>query len=170
MQFDLSCLTRWHPCLTQTDIMPAAWAQYLAENASSDGNQSQPACSPSMIEMLGRDSNNIATGEILGYRKSVDNQGYRHGTASVRVLERLKGAVCWKPGETREVPVLSRPGSENATLRAGSRLIFFGGRDRSSEMVIDPGRACPVVSTSETNLRLVRRGIDQDYSAMDQAE
>jgi hypothetical protein len=29
--FDLSCLTRWHPCLTQSDIMPAAWAQYLTE-------------------------------------------------------------------------------------------------------------------------------------------
>jgi hypothetical protein len=29
--FDLSCLTRWQPCLTQSDIMPAVWAQYLAE-------------------------------------------------------------------------------------------------------------------------------------------
>jgi hypothetical protein len=31
MQFDLSCLTRWHPCLTRSDIMPSAWKEYLAE-------------------------------------------------------------------------------------------------------------------------------------------
>jgi hypothetical protein len=31
MQLDLSCLTRWRRCLTQSDIMPVAWAQYLAE-------------------------------------------------------------------------------------------------------------------------------------------
>ena len=170
MQLDLSCLTRWHPCLTQSDIMPAAWKQYLAENARLDGLRSQPACSPSTIEMLGRDSNNIATGEILGYRESVDNHGYHHGTASVRALERLKGAAGWKPGETREVSVWSAPGRGNAQLQAGSRLIFFGGRDHSSEMLIDPGGACPIVSMNETNLRLVRRGIDQDYSAMDNAE
>ncbi len=29
MQIDLSCLTRWiHPCHTEGDIMPSAWAQY----------------------------------------------------------------------------------------------------------------------------------------------
>jgi hypothetical protein len=29
MEFDLSCLTRWiHPCRTEGDIMPSAWAQY----------------------------------------------------------------------------------------------------------------------------------------------
>jgi hypothetical protein len=36
MGFDLSCLTRWHSCLTQSDIMPAAWAQYLAERTRLD--------------------------------------------------------------------------------------------------------------------------------------
>ena len=31
MQFDLSCLTRIRPCVDQSEIMPAAWKQYLAE-------------------------------------------------------------------------------------------------------------------------------------------
>jgi hypothetical protein len=31
MQLDLSCLTRWHPCTTQQDIMPVAWAEFEAE-------------------------------------------------------------------------------------------------------------------------------------------
>jgi hypothetical protein len=32
MQLDLSCLTRIHPCVDQSDIMPSAWRQYLAEH------------------------------------------------------------------------------------------------------------------------------------------
>jgi hypothetical protein len=32
MQLNLSCLTRLRPCLDQSDIMPAAWKQYLAEH------------------------------------------------------------------------------------------------------------------------------------------
>jgi hypothetical protein len=32
MQFDLSCLNRWwHPCRSQSDIMPAAWQQFLQD-------------------------------------------------------------------------------------------------------------------------------------------
>jgi hypothetical protein len=30
-QPNFSCLTQWRPCLTQTDIMPNAWAQHLQE-------------------------------------------------------------------------------------------------------------------------------------------
>jgi hypothetical protein len=34
MQFDLSCLNRsWHPCRTGADIMPAAWQQFLEDQA-----------------------------------------------------------------------------------------------------------------------------------------
>jgi hypothetical protein len=34
MQFDLSCLNRWwHPCRTQADLMPAAWQQFLQDEA-----------------------------------------------------------------------------------------------------------------------------------------
>jgi hypothetical protein len=34
MQFDLSCLNRWwHPCRTQADVMPAAWQQFLQDQA-----------------------------------------------------------------------------------------------------------------------------------------
>ena len=36
MDFNLSCLTRILPCRTQLDIMPKAWAQYLAERPPED--------------------------------------------------------------------------------------------------------------------------------------
>ena len=31
MQFDLSCLTRLHPCVTRGDLMPSTWKQHIAE-------------------------------------------------------------------------------------------------------------------------------------------
>lgn len=31
-QIKTSCFTKWRPCLTQADIMPAAWRQFMAEN------------------------------------------------------------------------------------------------------------------------------------------
>lgn len=34
LQLDLSCLTRWRPCRTQSDIMPVAWGEYVAEGRS----------------------------------------------------------------------------------------------------------------------------------------
>jgi hypothetical protein len=34
-QMDFSCVTRWrHPCRTQSDVMPAAWQQYMDDQAS----------------------------------------------------------------------------------------------------------------------------------------
>jgi hypothetical protein len=32
MEFDLSCLTRLRPCTSLSEVMPAAWKQYLTEN------------------------------------------------------------------------------------------------------------------------------------------
>ena len=172
MQLDLSCLTRWHPCLTQSDIMPAAWTQYLAESPRVDELRDQLACSPSIIEMLGRDSANMATAQILGYHESMDERGSQHVGTRIRVLEQLKGAADWKVGETREVSDLSGIGGDSTRLPPGTQLIFFGGWGplSISEMRIDPGYACPVLLANETNLSLVRSGIAQDYTANDKAE
>jgi hypothetical protein len=170
MQFDLSCLARWRPCLTQSDIMPAAWAQHEAEQPHVDELRDQLACSQSIIEMLGRDSANMVTGEILGYHERVDGKGYQHVDVRIRVLERLKGAAEWKAGETRDVSDLSGIGGDSTRLRTGTQLIFFGGWGSSKELRIDPGYGCPILLLNETNLSLVRRGIAQDYTANDKAE
>jgi hypothetical protein len=49
-------------------------------------------------------------------------------------------------------------------------LLLFGGRDYSNELTIDLNDACPLLPANEANLRLVRQGIDQDYSAADKPE
>jgi hypothetical protein len=170
LQMDLSCLTRWHPCLNQMDIMPVAWAQYLEDQPRLDTLRDHHACSPSIIERLGRDSTNMTTGEILGYRDWVDNKSHRYVGTRIRVLERLKGVPDWKVGETRELTDLSGIGGDTTRLRPGTQLVFFGGRGPKSEMRIDPGYTCPLLSANETNLSLVRHGIDQDYARNDKVE
>ena len=137
-----------------------------------DELRDQLACSPSIIEMLGRDSANMATGEILGYHESIDERGSHHVGTRIRVLERLKGATDWRVGETREVSDLSGIGGDKTRLPPGTQLIFFGGRGplSISDMRIDPGYACPVLLANETNLSLVRSGIAQDYKTNDKAE
>ena|GEM_PF-2387422 len=170
MQLNLSCLTRWRPCTTQIDIMPAAWAQFLAERPRVNDSWGKVAYSSFVIELLGRDSTNIATGEIIGYHENIDSDGYKQGVAKVRVLELLKGDSGWKVGEVRDVRVFLRPDAPDLKLRSGLRLFLFRGEDRSEPVQIDSGVPCAVIPWNEANLTLVHRGIDQDYSAEENAE
>jgi hypothetical protein len=170
MQLNLSCLTRWHPCVTQSDIMPAAWVQYLAERSQVNQSEEIPACSPTIMEILGRDSANIATGEVVRYHENVYSEGYDRIVATVRVLDRLKGTVSWNVGETRDVTLVSGTLCAEEKVRVGSRLIFYGGWDHSNEVQFDPKKPWPVILMTNINLNLFRRGIDQDYSATDKTE
>ena len=170
MQMDLSCLTRWGHCLTQTDIMPATWAQYLAEHSLRDGTTGDLACSPWFLEVLGRDSANIALVEILRYHDTVDSEGYHSGVARTRLLRRLKGVADWEVDGTREVPIWGGNFRESLHLLPGTQLVLFRDRDDSSERWIGSLSPCPIVQPNEINLSLIRRGIDQDYSATDKAK
>jgi len=142
MQFDLSCLTRWHSCVTQGDIMPVAWAQYLAEDPFVSASWHQVACSPSVIEVLGRESRAVILGEIGGYRQKVNSYGYPERNASVRLLDRLKGATGWNVGETREISIPSEPGWAEANLRHGGRFILFGGWGRNGQISVESAPLC----------------------------
>lgn len=170
MQLDLSCLTRWGHCLTQSDIMPVAWAQYLAERPLVDGSSGEPACSPAFLEILGRDSANIAEVEILKYEDKVDSQGYHSGVARARLLKRLKGVADWNVGEIREMPVRGGNGREKLALPIGAQIVLFRRRGPSSEEWTASWSACPVALVNEPNLSLIRQGIDQDYNALDTSQ
>jgi len=162
MRFDLSCLTRWHPCLTQSDIMPEAWAQYLAEH---DGPSRPTSCPPSILQIIGRDSAHIAIGEVIRYREEGYPSGYHQVTANVRVLERLKGVPDWKVGEIRDVHILLGIDDPNLKIWPRSHLVLIAGLGPLHEMRVDPGYDCPVSLANEANLAQIRRGIEQDYSA-----
>lgn len=170
MQLDLSCLTKWHACVTQIDIMPAAWAQYVAERSQTNQSAEKLTCSPAIIEILGRDSANIATAEVVRYHENFYSKGYDKIVATVRVIDRLKGMAAWNVGKTRDVTLLSGTLCADDKVRVGSRLILYGGWDRSNEVQFDPQKPWPVIPMNDTNLNLLRRGIYQDYSATDKTE
>jgi hypothetical protein len=170
MQLDLSCLTRWHPCVSQNEIMPAAWAQYVAERSRTSQSKEILSCSPAIIEILGRDSANIATAEVVRYHENFYSQGYDKIVATVRVLDRLKGMAAWNVGETRDVTLPSGTPCADDKVQVGSRLILYGGWDRSNEVRFDPQKPWPVIPMNDTNLNFFRRGIDQDFSAQDKTE
>lgn len=162
-QIDLTCLTRWHPCETQADIMPAAWKQYLREWPQ----QGPVACSPSIIEHVGRDSAYVAVGEVVQYNEEAKKDPVLGDTGNVRlrVLQILKGPAPYAAGEIRDVFVyVDVP--KKRKFRRGSRLVFWG-RYPKDNASIDLHYPCAPILANEANLRLIRSGIDQDYSAKD---
>jgi hypothetical protein len=165
-QFDLSCLTRWHPCLTQSDLMPAAWAQYVAEHSQLHQTSDSMSCPPSIIEIIGRDSAHIAIGAIVEYHQD-DAERFLHGIAKIRVLEKLKGVPDWKVGEIRDVPISPRPDQSQLKTSAGAPVILFAGWGPLREMRIDPSYNCPVLWANATNLTELRRGLAKDYTDKD---
>ena len=167
MQLNLSCLTRWHSCANQSDIMPAAWAQYVAEHSLTHQPEQTLACSPTIVEILGRDSANIVVGEVVRYHENFYSNGYDKIVATVRVLERLKGKAAWNVGETREVTLRTGTICAGDKVHVGSRLILYGGFDRSNEAHFSPKALWPVIPMNDSNLVLLRRGISQDYSVTD---
>src|ERR1700730_4995862 len=108
MRVNTSCLTRWHPCVTENDIMPAAWSQYVAEGSRVSGSSDGSSCPSVIYKIVGRDSVHIAVAEILEYHE---------GGAKVRILDDLKGLANWKVGEIREVPVTVGAGEQHVQLQ-----------------------------------------------------
>jgi hypothetical protein len=163
MQVDLSCLTRIHPCRTQSDIMPNAWAQYLAERQLVERMWGHVTCSAQLIEILGRDTANIVSGEIASYTENGDGDR-RRGRASVKLLAKLKGGGNWKDGDIHEVGIFRRV--DQPIIKTGSRLIFlFDDRGWADTMPYDAAGSCSPLSLSEANLNVVLKGISQDYGA-----
>ena len=150
--------------------MPAAWAQYVAERSQTNQSGEKLTCSSAIIEILGRDSANFATAEVVRYHENFYSKGYDKTVATVRVIDRLKGMAAWNVGETRDVTLLSGTLCADDKVRVGSRLILYGGWDRSNEVQFDPQKPWPVIPMNDTNPNLLRRGIYQDYSATDKTE
>ena len=158
MSVNTACLTRWHPCLTENDIMPAAWSQYMAERSRVSGTPDRVPCPSSVYKIVGRDSVHIGVAEVLEYHE---------GSAKVRVLDKLKGLQDWKVGEVHEVPISGGIGEQRLQLRPHSRVVLIAGFGPLREMRVDPGYGCPVMLPEEANLTQIRDGIALDYSASD---
>ena len=159
MQFNLSCLTSWHPCRYESDIMPAAWAEKEAEQVRIKALPDQLQCSPDVLQLLGRDAGNIAVGEIVSDQMRMLDQLY-HFTR-VRWLEMLKRKR-WKEDAYGNLTI-SADGA--LRMRRHRKFIFLFSDFSGPGVTIEPEGRCPIVPADEVNLNSVRKGIDLDYSA-----
>lgn len=156
MSVNTFCLTRWHSCLRENDIMPAAWSEYVAEGPRVSWSSDRLPCPSFVYRIVGRDSVHIGVAEVLEYHE---------GIAKVRVLDKLKGITNWEVGEIHEVPISGGRGEQRLQLRPHSRVVLIAGFGPLREMRVDPGYNCPVMLADETTLTQIRDGIALDYSA-----
>jgi hypothetical protein len=175
MQFDLSCLTRWHPCRREGDLMPAAWEQRLRERPRLEELwQQSRECNQDSIKLLGRDAENVAVVEVIANRRETDRQDEPFQVATVRLVDKLKRVGSWNVGFTRELRLFKEswaltPEGKNSWVRPGSRLIilFDEGLSGSAEVPDIRLEQCGVAPATLSNRALVETGVRQDYSAED---
>jgi hypothetical protein len=173
MQFNLSCLTKWHPCREKAEIMPAAWTQYMSDADAGSNHTAAPMqqeCSSYPLAVLGRDAANAAIVDIAGNRTDRGDETFQVST--VRLVKRLKASSFWNVGTNREVRVFEGTVSRSAhnepeEVRAGASFImlFSHSHERGPngpEVWLD---LCGAVPMTEQNLKEVLRGIDEDYLA-----
>ncbi len=162
MQFDFSCLTRLRPC-KQSDLMPAAWAQYL-----DDAKRPLPdlTCTPELTRIVARAADAIVVAGIDSATLMppvFQNGPYRlesaHLVTPIRgakhVLRHFHGEI---EVENGEVPATA---DTNTPLHVGKQYILllqdhvYGGWD---SLALFP---CGALTDTPTNLAMAREAADE---------
>jgi hypothetical protein len=171
MQFNLGCLTRWRACQDETDIMPVAWTQYSEERSKLEAQPASPKCSPRIIEMLGRDTENVAIVDVIANRTDSGSGGEKFQVSTVSLSARLKRAEFWNLNNSEEVRVfddaVSLAGSTfPSEVHPGTKFIFlFAHRKEGGNSPSVWLETCGAIPFTESNLEIVKRGIGQDFRA-----
>lgn len=140
---NLACLTQFHPCATQGDILPSAWKERTSDQHR-DGTNGFP-CTPSMIRTLSRESRRVVVGvaDPGGIASSKD-----------RVVLKLESEL--KPGDFQNsIPESEIPAS---LLHFGNRFILFFKVPQMQD-----AQSCVAPATLQ-NLTIVHQGVLEDWS------
>jgi len=170
MDINFSCLTSWHPCETQADILPAAWDEYMAEEKSAN-NSIRQQCSPDVIRVLSRESKHVMIGEVikiggasnwvcgpLQHCTLVPTAGY--GEATVLLQSDFKP---WSPPSPAGPDYRSISHLLPMTEKLGDKYIYFL-QHSIYEYRVDQDAACNPLPVTNENLEAVRRGIAEDWA------
>jgi hypothetical protein len=173
MQFNLSCLTKRHPCREKAEIMPTAWTQYLKDTDAYNVRAATMAlgCSGYPLKVLGRDTTNAAVVEVVASRMEGGTED-AFQVSRVRLVKKLKGASFWDVGTVRDVRVFAgavnrTPHSEPRDVMPSTRFIFLfshrhWGGPTGPVVWLD---SCGAMPMTEQNLDEVQSGIGEDYLA-----
>jgi len=166
MNFNLSCMTRWKPCLEWEDIMPVAWQQHMAEQSQLDAAWDNVKCNYP-LDLLGRESENAVIADVTS-NHTEGSPGNELRVVKFRLVRKLKGAQFWEASE--EAKTTWFKSTEDATFPnpridsiVGSRLILFFEHDayiRNQDFELE---RCGLIPFKESDLAEVERGIAEDY-------
>lgn len=173
MQFNLQCLTRWNACQNQSDIMPVVWREHSEEQSRLESRPSAGECSSRIIELVGRDTENAAIVDVVANREETGaGGGEKYQVSTVRLSARLKRGGFWNLGKSEEVRVFNDAvalGASNlpSDVHPGTKFILlFAHRkwpgENSPTIWLE---RCGAIPLNESNLEMVKRGIDQDFRA-----
>jgi len=154
-QFNLSCLTRWRPCRTKGDIMPAVMAE-IKQRENNTIEVNERGCDLQGIRITGRDAENAAIVDVADVHGDSENLPYQPQIFQVRLVQRLKRASFWEVGTKRSVAVAEQ-------LHTGDRIILLFSKNDQGIPVPDsfPGE-CGAVPYNKNTLSMVDIGISQD--------
>jgi hypothetical protein len=141
--FDLSCVTRLIACRLPEDLLPAAREWHLYGELEPDYRVPGPSQSPPRpcdipIWAVARDAVSAfvvdaiptAEQEQVAYGKEKSEADLVSESASVRIVQQLKGAYAWKPGTVVEADTFSGrhynpPPQQPEHLTFGNRYILL---------------------------------------------
>jgi len=170
MDINFSCLTSWHPCETQADILPTAWNEYTAEKESADNSVPQK-CSPDVIRVLSRESKRVVIGEVT---KLAGTNAYicssQPPCAAVPSTEDGEVTVLLQRDFKPWTPLFpeNRIFYDSLPLKEklGDKYVFFF-KHTVYEYLVDQHRGCNLLPATKENIEAVRRGVAEDWADHD---
>jgi hypothetical protein len=174
-QFDFGCMTRWSPCEKIRDVMPAAAAEYESEERKwaslpKPAEDEGPGWYSKAAWINARETKNVVIAEVtsIGRRQVVrQSPDTPYLGASLRVIERLKGAKDWTSDQLRDLSLRTsypiRPPETRAPVHPGARfIVMYDEWYKGGPLFVYPYGVLPL---NDANLADVRFGISRDYEA-----
>jgi len=141
--------------------MPEAMAE-MENDKKSSAAEDVFVCDPEAIQIVSRDAENAAIVNLVARLHASEGILLR-----VRLINRLKMATFWEIGSENNLGVAQKiappPVNDVSNFHTGSRMIILFDRNLHPRGPVPPlEEVCGVIPFSESNLRLVRSGIQQD--------
>lgn len=135
---NFACITRWHPCTQQADVLPTAWKELQSEESAA--TKAFDDCAPPVIRVLSQEARRIVLANVIKLE--------RHADEALVSVRRVRDGVPQYADEWQE-NTYTIPTS--AGVRIGDRLLVFD------------DAVCPAVLATEQNLTAARQGATEGW-------
>jgi hypothetical protein len=150
MEFNLACMTRLSPCEEDSDLRPAAWTHYLADNKNRHLLRQRLDKCDFPLQQLVEAAENIALVRAT-FTSSSDPE---KPSLTGELIESLKGTSSWQVGGIRDV--FSIDGGRYVDRRTPVQIVLFP--DDENRVY---AHVCGIIPATTQNLRIVRETLGE---------